>query len=164
MTNFTEQEYALTATAKRRIAQDLIEKLCYIVVDYDTELKLTDNECDTDIRRRPTRPQKKISSPSVPNVSVARKCFFQPSVIGNVVSQIHDTSLQYFMKGDVATRKELSAIVVLSVGTTMFEGFLGTHDEGIDGVGSIHGEIQVATSTRYGLEDLSCPPSAFSGF
>ena len=28
-----------TATAEKRIAHDLVEKLCYIVVDYDTELK-----------------------------------------------------------------------------------------------------------------------------
>ena len=64
------------------------------------------------------------------------------------------------MKGDVATRKELYVIVAFSVGT----GFLGTHDEGIDGVGSIHGEIKVATPIRYGLEDLSCLSSGFSGF
>ena len=68
------------------------------------------------------------------------------------------------MKGDLATRKEFNAIEVLSVGTTMFEGFLGTHDEGVDGVGSIHGEIKVGTPIQFGLEDLSCLPSAFSGF
>ena len=56
------------------------------------------------------------------------------------------------MKGDVATRKELYAIVVLSFGITVFKGFLGRHDEGIDGVGSIHGETKLATLVRYGLE------------
>ena len=90
--------------------------------------------------------------------------FFQPSVIGKEASGIHDTSLQFVMKGDIATRKELYAFVVLSVGTTLFKGILGTHDERIDGVGSIHGDIKVATPIRYGLEDLSCLPSAFSGF
>ena len=68
------------------------------------------------------------------------------------------------MKGDVATRKEVYATVVPPVGTTMFKGFLGTHDEGIDGVGSIHGETKVATPIRYGLEDFSCLPSAFSRY
>ena len=45
----------------------------------------------------------------------------------------------------------------------MFKGFLGTHD-GIDGVGSIHGEIKVASPIRYGLEIclVFCPD--FSGF
>ena len=68
--------------------------------------------------------------------------FFQPSVIGKEANGIHDTSLPFFMEGGVATRKKLYPIVVLPVGTTMFKGFLGTHDEGIDGVGSIHGEIK----------------------
>ena len=68
------------------------------------------------------------------------------------------------MKGDFATRRVLYAIVVLSVGTAILEGFLRTHDEGMDGVVSIHGEIKVAAPIRYGLEDLSCLPSAFSGF
>ena len=65
------------------------------------------------------------------------------------------------MKGDVATRKESYAVVVLSVGTTKFEVFLGTRDGRVDGVGSIHGEIKVATPIPYGLEDLPCLP-AFS--
>ena len=89
------------------------------------------------------------------------KVLFQPSVIGKIARGIHDASLQYFIEGDVATRKELYAIVVLSVGTTMFEGFLGTHDEGVEGVCSVHGETKVAILILYGLEDL---PSAFSGF
>ena len=44
MTNLPEQKYSLTATVERRIAQYLIEILCYIVVDYEIELKSTDNE------------------------------------------------------------------------------------------------------------------------
>ena len=85
-----------------------------------------------------------------------RECFFQPSATGKEASGFHDTSVQYFMKGDVATRKELYATVVLSVGTTMFKGFLGTHGEGIDGVDSSHCETKVATPIRYVLEDFSC--------
>ena len=39
-----ERGYSFTATAQRWIARDIIEKLCHIVVDYETELKSTDNE------------------------------------------------------------------------------------------------------------------------
>ena len=41
--NPTEQEYSLTAPAQKWIARDIIEKLCNLVVDCDTELKSTDN-------------------------------------------------------------------------------------------------------------------------
>ena len=44
-------------------------------------------------------------------------------------------------KGDFATRKDLHAAVVLSVGTNMFKGFLGSH--------SIHGEIKSTARSRW---------------
>ena len=54
-------------------------------------------------------------------------------------------------KGDVGTLKELhTSVVSLSV-ATMFKGFLKAHDEGIDGVGSIHDEIKVVAR----MKDLS---------
>ena len=34
------------------------------------------------------------------------------------------------------------------------QNFIGVHEEGIDGVGSIYNEIKVVAPTRYGLEDL----------
>ena len=63
-------------------------------LDYDTELKSTAELMVTNIIT------------VAPNVSVARM-YFQPSVIGKEASGTHDTSLQYCMKGDVTTRKEL---------------------------------------------------------
>ena len=62
-----------------------------------------------------------------------------------------------------ATHKEFYAIVVLTVGTTMFKGFLGAHDEGIDGFGSeggssdsvwIGGSVR-STSTQTETSSLS---------
>merc|ERR1719348_515122 len=47
---------------------------------------------------------------------------FQPSFIGKEASGIHDTTFQSIMKCDVDIRKDLYANVVLSGGTTMFQG------------------------------------------
>ena len=75
--------------------------------DYDTELKSKTDTSSLSPRKFPLR-----------------ESIFQPSVIGKEASGIHDTSLEYVLKGDSATRKELYAIVVLSDGMTMLKGFL----------------------------------------
>ena len=78
---------------------------------------------------------------------------FQRSVTGKEASGIHDTSFQISRKCDFATRKELYTTVVSSGGNDHVQGFCGgAHDEGTDGVGSIHNEIKATTPIRYGLE------------
>merc|ERR1719197_2336554 len=50
------------------------------------------------------------------------EALFQPHFIGKEASGIHDTTFQSIMKCDVDIRKDLYANVVLSGGTTMFNG------------------------------------------
>ena len=47
---------------------------------------------------------------------------FQPSLIGKEASGIHDCTFQTIMKCDVDIRKDLYQNIVLSGGTTMFQG------------------------------------------
>ena len=42
MKNLTDRGYSLTVSAERETARDVREKLCYIGVDYDSELKSVD--------------------------------------------------------------------------------------------------------------------------
>ena len=106
--------------------------------------------------RRPTRPQTKTSSLSVPNVLVAWECCSRQFHWQRTPRHL------FIMKCDVDNCKNLYTSVVSSVGTTMFKGFF--LEKGTDGIGSIHDEVKVGTSIRYGLEDLSCLPSAFSRY
>ena len=50
----TERVYSFTPTTERKIVRGVKEKLCYIALDYDTELKSTskcNTKCDFDIRK-----------------------------------------------------------------------------------------------------------------
>merc|ERR1719383_12585 len=67
----TERGYSFTTTAEREIVRDVKEKLCYIALDYDTELKSTAESSD---KEKTYGSQTETSSLSAPNVSVARKC------------------------------------------------------------------------------------------
>lgn len=95
------------------------EKLCYIALDFDSEMKAASESSDK---------EKTYELPDGNIITVGSERFrcpevlFQPSFVGKEASGIHDTTFQSIMKCDVDIRKDLYANVVLSGGTTMFTG------------------------------------------
>jgi actin len=114
----TERGHSFTTTAEQEIVRDLKEKHSYVAWDFAEEMQAAESG-EKDIT---------YELPDGNIITVGNERFrcgevlFQPSLIGKEDDGIHQTVFDSIMLCDVDIRKDLYANVVMSGGSTMFEG------------------------------------------
>jgi len=115
----TERGYSFVSSAELEIVRDMKEKICYVAEDFETEKAKAESSSECD---------KTFELPDGTIITVGSERFrcpellFKPQLTGKEALGIHECVHKTINYCDIDIRKDLFANVVLSGGSTMFEG------------------------------------------
>merc|ERR1711953_1206503 len=118
VTILMQRGYSFTSS-EREIVRDIKEKLCYVALNYEDELK--DAESSSELEKQYELPDGNIITVGNERFR-APEVLFNPSMIGKEQQGVHRLTFDSIMKCDVDIRRDLYKNIVMSGGTTMYAG------------------------------------------
>jgi actin len=115
-----ERQYNLTSSAEMEIVRDIKEKLCFVALDYEEALKKSYNSSEY---------EKNYELPDGRVVTIGNERFRCPEYLfkplqmnGKELPGMHEIIYNSIQECDIDTRADLYKNIILSGGTTMYEG------------------------------------------
>lgn len=115
-----ESGHSFTSTAELEIVKDIKEKLCFVAQDYDAESAAAESSSEMDQtyelpdkRQITIKGKVRMSTPEL---------LFKPHLNGKSCNSIQDLTNKSVQSSDIDVRRDLLKNVIMSGGTTMYEG------------------------------------------
>jgi len=114
-----EVGFNFATSAEREIVRGMKEKHCYVPLDFEAELKKYSESSSLD--KPHELPDGQICNVGSQRIRVP-ELLFKPLMQGKEIPGIHELTYQSIMKCDIDVRKDLYGNIVMSGGTTMYDG------------------------------------------
>lgn len=115
-----EMGESFTSSAELEIVRDIKEKLCYVAQKYEEEKTAANNSSEFD--KQYTLPDKRVITVTGYVRMTAPELLFKPSFNGLSCLSLHELTWKSVQASDVDIRKDLCKNMILSGGTTMYDG------------------------------------------
>ena len=142
-----EQGHSFTSTAELEIVKDIKEKLAFVAQDYDAEHAAATASSELDkTYTLPDRAQIQVKGTTRMMIP---ELIFKPELNGKSCLSLHALAWNSVNKSDIDVRRDLLKNVILSGGTTMYEGIADRLKSEITNLAPAGSEVRiVATPDR----------------
>lgn len=139
-----EQGESFTSSAELEIVKDIKEKTCYVAQKWEEEIADASASSAKDLQF--TLPDKRVISVAGANRMKCPELLFKPELNGMSCKSIQDLCYSSIQASDIDVRRDLCKNIILSGGTTMYEGIADRLKEEVSAKLPAGSEVRIVAS------------------